>query len=272
MGKTLVFVDEMPSNLDVVARKGRALQGEPARLTSLPKGKNVTLIAALSKAGIIFHKYVHATHKGKRGTNADDFRLFLLDLSKYLTPNTVIILDNAKIHHTESVHSTLDLLEVCSLYLICLCWLMRVLIHACVFTQRQGISHLFLPPYSPFLNPIEYAFSKIKSVVRKITLTNGNELQVAIEQGLDTVTPQDTANWCKHITHYFNQCAHCLPFRGRPLAPELFSDLAPPSARLQNEWNLYLQQNSTALSATTTTAVPLSSSANLAVVVCNAVA
>lgn len=48
LGQPLVFVDEMPSNLHVCATHSHAPAGQPAKLTTLPKGHNVTLIAALS--------------------------------------------------------------------------------------------------------------------------------------------------------------------------------------------------------------------------------
>jgi len=53
----LVFINEMPPNLHIITHKGCALQGEPAHLTSLPKGKNAILITALSKAGVILPLY-----------------------------------------------------------------------------------------------------------------------------------------------------------------------------------------------------------------------
>ena len=68
------------------------------------------------------------------------FYLKLPKMNPYPDPNSVIILDNARIHHDES------LIE---------------------FLQAFGICVEFLPPYSPDLNPIETAFSVIKSYLKK---------------------------------------------------------------------------------------------------------
>ena len=61
-------------------------------------------------------------------------------MNPYPGPNSVIVLDNAKIHHNE------DLIE---------------------YLQAFGIRVEFLPPYSPDLNPIETAFSVMKSFLKK---------------------------------------------------------------------------------------------------------
>ena len=61
-------------------------------------------------------------------------------MNSYPGPNSVIILDNAKIHHNE------DLID---------------------YLQAFGIRVEFLPPYSPDLNPIELAFSVLKNYLKK---------------------------------------------------------------------------------------------------------
>ena len=58
---------------------------------------------------------------------------------------------------------------------------------------------LFLPSYSPpDLNPIEEAFSKIKSIVRKVGARTREALVEAIGRALATVTPEDAAGWFAH--------------------------------------------------------------------------
>ncbi|MCL6457602.1 MAG: transposase, partial [Gorillibacterium sp.] len=56
--------------------------------------------------------------------------------------------------------------------------------------KAKGIEVLFLPPYSPFLNPIEYGFAKIKKV-KKASFTNQVELQSVIEEAINDITTQD---------------------------------------------------------------------------------
>jgi len=80
--RNIVYVDESGFNLHVKKSKGRALRGEKAVLTVLPKGQRVSLLAALSTADIVHTKKVLSLGKTKRGVNADDFRLFLADLGR----------------------------------------------------------------------------------------------------------------------------------------------------------------------------------------------
>ncbi len=61
-----------------------------------------------------------------------------------------------------------------------------------------GADLLFLPSYSPDLNPIEEAFSKIKGIVRKVGARMREALVEAIELALAAVTPEDAAGWFAH--------------------------------------------------------------------------
>lgn len=56
----------------------------------------------------------------------------------------------------------------------------------------------FLPTYSPDLNPIEMAWSKLKAYLRVVGARTRQALEEAIGQGLQTITPQDARNWLKH--------------------------------------------------------------------------
>lgn len=57
---------------------------------------------------------------------------------------------------------------------------------------------MFLPSYSPDLNPIEEAFSKIKSIVRKAAARARGALDDAIGEALGAVTLEDVAGWFSH--------------------------------------------------------------------------
>jgi transposase len=56
----------------------------------------------------------------------------------------------------------------------------------------------FLPAYSPDLNPIEEAFSKIKAYLRKIGARGKKALIEAMGRALSAVTPRDAAGWFAH--------------------------------------------------------------------------
>jgi len=64
--------------------------------------------------------------------------------------------------------------------------------------EARGAEALFLPSYSPDLNPIEEAFSKIKAIVRKAGARTREALFEAIAQALSAITPVDAAGWFAH--------------------------------------------------------------------------
>ena len=61
--------------------------------------------------------------------------------------------------------------------------------------QAAGAQVLFLPAYSPDLNPIEKMWSKVKNSLRRAEARTEAELEQAIAAALAEVTPKDAANW-----------------------------------------------------------------------------
>ena len=96
--RPIFYVNETGFNLHSKRRHGRSLAGEPAKLTLVRKEKCLTVITALGLDGFVHYRLVDSYEK-KKGTNAEDFRSFLLDLMPKLPRESVIVLDNAKIHH-----------------------------------------------------------------------------------------------------------------------------------------------------------------------------
>jgi transposase len=68
--------------------------------------------------------------------------------------------------------------------------------------EARGADLLFLPSYSPDLNPIEEAFSKIKALVRKEGARVREVLVEAIGRVLAAVTPEDAAGWFAHAGYW----------------------------------------------------------------------
>jgi transposase len=64
--------------------------------------------------------------------------------------------------------------------------------------EQRGAEVMFLPSYSPDLNPIEQAFSKIKNTLRKLGARTHEALLEAMEEALSKVTPDDAAGWFDH--------------------------------------------------------------------------
>jgi transposase len=61
--------------------------------------------------------------------------------------------------------------------------------------EQRGADLLFLPSYSPDLNPIEEAFSKIKNIVRKVGARTREALVEAIALAISALTLEDVAGW-----------------------------------------------------------------------------
>ena len=102
----------------------------------------------------------------KKRVTAEDFVLFLQRHEHSLPQNSVPIMDNASIQ------------------------------------RARGITVIFLPPYSPFLNPIEFAFSKIKGGVKGDDFQNREDLLQSVERHTATITAEDAAGCFRHINRY----------------------------------------------------------------------
>jgi transposase len=131
------------------------------------RGKNTTLIAAITLEGGMDESMAL-----EGATDAEAFEAYVEHfLAPTLKEGQVVVLDGLGAHRTDKV---------------------RELIEA------RGADLLFLPSYSPDLNPIEEAFSKIKQLVRKVDARTREALVEAIERALAAVTPEDAAGWFAH--------------------------------------------------------------------------
>jgi transposase len=63
---------------------------------------------------------------------------------------------------------------------------------------ERGAFAWFLPVYSPDFNPIEFMWSKVKAVLRKLKARTHEELQFALQQALNAITKIDIKNWFTH--------------------------------------------------------------------------
>lgn len=61
--------------------------------------------------------------------------------------------------------------------------------------ETAGAEPRFLPPYSPDLNPIEMAFSKLKAFLKKMAARTIDDLWDAIAKGIDSFTPDECQNY-----------------------------------------------------------------------------
>jgi len=135
-------------------------------------GPNVTLLAAMSPAGIT------AAMTMTGATDGDVWGLFAREvLVPSLRPGQIVLWDNLPVHKNKAVRQLIE---------------------------DAGCQVRFLPPYSPDFSPIEQAFSKLKTVLRQAGARTRPALEDAIAAGLATITPRDASAW-------FRNCGYALP-------------------------------------------------------------
>jgi transposase len=131
------------------------------------------------------------------------FRYDLLSLlqlpkcSAYPGPLSVLVMDNAKIHHGQEILELVDRFGECDL-----CYFSRL----CFYSFFIGVRVEYLPPYSPDLNPIEEAFSKIKHWVRRYQddygATQGDGILYDMLEVLEIITSEDAEEYFIHAGYF----------------------------------------------------------------------
>ncbi|MCA1838623.1 MAG: IS630 family transposase [Actinobacteria bacterium] len=162
-----VFVDEMGSNTSLFSLYAWAPRGERARcLVPRNRGKNTTLLASMTIKGMgPCVAVVGATTRVVFETFVE--RL----LAPTLSPGQVVVMDNLGAHKGERVRELI---------------------------QERGCELLYLPPYSPDLNPIEEAFSKVKALLRRTGARTREALIEAMGRALGAVTDEDARGFFEH--------------------------------------------------------------------------
>jgi len=162
----LVFLDETSTNTKLTKRTGWAPRGERYR-THSPFGtwQTQTFIAALRCHGLTAPWIVDAP------MNKQIFETYIeTQLAPTLSCGDVVIMDNVAFHKSGKVEQII---------------------------KNCGAWILFLPPYSPDLNPIEMAFSKLKTLLRKMAARNFNAISDALGQICDLYTASQCRNYFK---------------------------------------------------------------------------
>jgi transposase len=147
--------------------RGRALRGERL-IAKVPHGhwKTTTLIAALDQRGM----RCSATIDG--AVNQDVFEAFVEQvLVPSLTRGDIVVMDNLSSHKGRRVQTLIE---------------------------SAGATLLYLPPYSPDLNPIELAFAKLKQLLRSAGHRSMTALWNDVQRLLNLITPSDAAHFLRH--------------------------------------------------------------------------
>jgi transposase len=163
-----VFVDECSSNTSVAPLYGWARKGERAHQKA-PRnwGKNITLISSMSK-----ERGMGASLVVEGSTNGTVFETYLEEvLCPTLKRGQVVVMDNLSSHKGERVRELME---------------------------GEGCELIYLPPYSPDFNPIEKAFSKLKSYLREACARSQDTLMEVIGQALSTISASDALGFFEH--------------------------------------------------------------------------
>jgi transposase len=162
-----IFLDETGTATDMARRYGRGPRGERL-VAAVPQGHwhTTTFIAGLRQSGIVAPLVLDGPMTGPT------FRAYVEQfLAPALQPGDVVVLDNLAAHKVDGVREAIT---------------------------AAGASILYLPPYSPDLNPIEPLFAKLKALLRKAAARTKDELWQAIGRLLATVPPHECANYLDH--------------------------------------------------------------------------
>jgi transposase len=163
----LVFVDECSTHTSLAPLYAWSRRGERA-LCSVPRnwGTNITLLASMSVGGIGPCLAVEGP------TTREVFETYLQRLlAPSLKPGLVVVMDNLSSHKGGRVKELIE---------------------------ERGCKLLYLPPYSPDLNPIEEAFAKIKGLLRKAGARTREALIEAMGRALEAVTAKDAHGFFEH--------------------------------------------------------------------------
>ena len=159
-----MFVDETGASTEMARRHGRAPKGERCR-APIPHGrwKTTTFVAGLRLNGLTAPCVLDGPMTGAA---------FLAYVEQMLVPTLgpgdVVVMDNLPAHKVTGVRAAIE---------------------------AAGATLLYLPPYSPDLNPIELAFAKLEALLRGVAARTVPALGQAIAAALDRFTPHECRNY-----------------------------------------------------------------------------
>ena len=157
-------MDEAGSNIAMTRLYGRARPGERVNEAApLNYGENITMLAAISLSGVDAPMTIEGAVDGLV------FRAYVEQvLAPTLAKGDIVVMDNLGAHKVAGVTEAI---------------------------KARGAQVIFLPPYSPDLNPIEKCWSKIKTYLRSAKARTREALEKALKEALLLITPSDASGW-----------------------------------------------------------------------------
>jgi len=162
-----VFLDETAASTTMIRRSGWAPVGQRL-IAAVPFGHwhTTTCVAGLRQSGIV------APHLISGPMTRSAFLTYVQEhLAPCLSAGDVVVMDNLSAHKSPAVIRAI---------------------------RAVGASTLYLPPYSPDLNPIELAFSKLKALLRAAAARTREALWQSVQASFAQFTPEECANYLRH--------------------------------------------------------------------------
>lgn len=163
----MVFLDETGVRTDLVRRFGRGLPGERVH-DHAPDSRwhTTTFLAGLRTTGLTAPAVFDGPIDGA------SFHAYVEQvLVPTLTPGDIVLCDNLSCHKSPSVRAAID---------------------------AAGAHLIFLPKYSPDLNPIELCFAKLKTILRALRCRTHEAVTAALAACLPRFLPRECANYFRH--------------------------------------------------------------------------
>jgi transposase len=160
-----IFIDETGCNLDLSRGYARAPKGQRAIDKSVPRNTpaSLSLIGALNLEGVLCSMQIEGAVDGAA------FEVFVTEcLCPRLQEGDFVLLDNLSAHGSARIQELIE---------------------------ARGAWLIYLPRYSPQLNPIEGAWSKLKAYLRQVAARCRLDLDEAISQGLARISASDAEGW-----------------------------------------------------------------------------
>ena len=164
-----MYFDETGISTQITRSHGRAPRGQRVD-AAVPGGwKMVTVLGALSLTGMLASMTVEAATDG-------EVLLDFLDafLCPKLRPGDVLVMDNLNVHKVEGVRTRVE---------------------------AAGARLLYLPPYSPDLNPIEKAWAKLKQLLRGENPRSPEAIHQALARTMHAITAHHAKAWFRLPLH-----------------------------------------------------------------------
>jgi transposase len=170
----LVFIDESGVKTNMIRLYGRAIKGERCH-DKTPGGKweSETVLSSIRLDG----QTESLMFEGAVDRQMFDAYIKQI-LAPSLRPGDIVIMDNLKAHKSQAAQKIVESLSA---------------------------SYVFLPAYSPDLNPIEKMWSKVKQILRGMKARANEELFAAVGKALSMVTADDAKGWFKSCGYIKSQ-------------------------------------------------------------------